>query len=266
MVGIGVGARGPRPGRRPSGLVGRDRRGPPARASWPDRLAPASGPCHALVILPASADGRDLAPRLAAGWAGPWWTQAVERRLRPAPRRRRPGTGSGHGVPARRPGAAAGGGRRAGGGHPGARFSRAVARPDPEVTAVRRAPRRHPGPRRSPPAGHRSRLDPRSSPPRAGPPHHGPGRRHPGGGRAGRDWPRAADDRRAVRGLRPAGAGGRGLGGSAGATRVATDAGWTGYERQIGTTGVTIDPDLYIALGVSGAAQHIGGLGSPGTS
>ena len=53
------------------------------------------------------------------------------------------------------------------------------------------------------------------------------------------------------------------LGGSAGATRVATDAGWTGYERQIGTTGVTVDPDLYIALGVSGAAQHVGGLGAP---
>jgi electron transfer flavoprotein alpha subunit len=53
------------------------------------------------------------------------------------------------------------------------------------------------------------------------------------------------------------------LGGSAGATRVATDAGWTGYERQIGTTGVTIDPDLYVALGISGAAQHTGGIGSP---
>jgi electron transfer flavoprotein alpha subunit len=53
------------------------------------------------------------------------------------------------------------------------------------------------------------------------------------------------------------------LGGSAGATRVVTDAGWTGYERQIGTTGVTIDPDLYIAFGVSGAAQHLGGLGAP---
>ncbi len=53
------------------------------------------------------------------------------------------------------------------------------------------------------------------------------------------------------------------IGGSAGATRVATDAGWMGYERQIGTTGVTIDPDLYIALGVSGAAQHVGGIGAP---
>ncbi len=53
------------------------------------------------------------------------------------------------------------------------------------------------------------------------------------------------------------------LGASAGATRVITDAGWMGYDRQIGTTGVTVDPDLYLALGVSGASQHIGGLGSP---
>lgn len=53
------------------------------------------------------------------------------------------------------------------------------------------------------------------------------------------------------------------LGASAGATRVATDAGWLGYDRQIGTTGVAVDPDLYLALGVSGASQHTGGLGTP---
>lgn len=53
------------------------------------------------------------------------------------------------------------------------------------------------------------------------------------------------------------------LGASAGATRVATDAGWIGYERQIGTTGVAVHPDLYVAFGVSGAAQHVGGLGDP---
>ena len=53
------------------------------------------------------------------------------------------------------------------------------------------------------------------------------------------------------------------LGASAGATRVVTDAGWVGFERQIGTTGVTIDPDLYLAFGISGASQHTGGLGAP---
>ncbi|WP_232794011.1 mycofactocin-associated electron transfer flavoprotein alpha subunit [Pseudofrankia saprophytica] len=53
------------------------------------------------------------------------------------------------------------------------------------------------------------------------------------------------------------------LGASAGATRVVTDAGWMGYERQIGTTGITLDPELYIAFGVSGASQHTGGLGAP---
>jgi electron transfer flavoprotein alpha subunit len=53
------------------------------------------------------------------------------------------------------------------------------------------------------------------------------------------------------------------LGAAAGATRVVTDAGWIAPERQIGTTGVSIDPDLYVALGVSGATQHTGGLGSP---
>ncbi|MHB1710258.1 MAG: mycofactocin-associated electron transfer flavoprotein alpha subunit, partial [Acidimicrobiales bacterium] len=53
------------------------------------------------------------------------------------------------------------------------------------------------------------------------------------------------------------------MGASAGATRVATDAGWVGHERQIGTTGALVDPDLYVAFGVSGAVQHVGGLGSP---
>jgi electron transfer flavoprotein alpha subunit len=53
------------------------------------------------------------------------------------------------------------------------------------------------------------------------------------------------------------------LGASAGATRVVTDAGWAGFERQIGTTGVAIDPDLYVAFGISGASQHTGGLGAP---
>jgi len=53
------------------------------------------------------------------------------------------------------------------------------------------------------------------------------------------------------------------LGASVGATRVVTDAGWLDHDRQIGTTGVTVRPRCYVAFGVSGAAQHIGGLGTP---
>jgi len=56
---------------------------------------------------------------------------------------------------------------------------------------------------------------------------------------------------------------GAALGASAGATRVVTDAGWMSYDRQIGTTGVSVNPELYIAFGISGAAQHVGGLGAP---
>ena len=53
------------------------------------------------------------------------------------------------------------------------------------------------------------------------------------------------------------------LAASAGATRVVTDAGWMSYDRQIGTTGVAVSPELYVAFGISGAAQHLGGLGAP---
>ena len=50
---------------------------------------------------------------------------------------------------------------------------------------------------------------------------------------------------------------------SMGATRVITDRGWVSHERQIGTTGVVVDPTLYIAFGISGAVQHTSGLGQP---
>jgi len=53
------------------------------------------------------------------------------------------------------------------------------------------------------------------------------------------------------------------LGASMGATRVVTDAGWVGHDRQIGTTGVMVDPKLYLAFGISGAVQHTAGLGHP---
>lgn len=48
-----------------------------------------------------------------------------------------------------------------------------------------------------------------------------------------------------------------------GATRVITDRGWVSHERQIGTTGVVVDPRLYVAFGISGAVQHTAGLGNP---
>jgi electron transfer flavoprotein alpha subunit len=48
-----------------------------------------------------------------------------------------------------------------------------------------------------------------------------------------------------------------------GATRVITDRSWVHHDKQIGTTGVVVDPRLYISFGVSGAVQHTAGLGSP---
>lgn len=53
------------------------------------------------------------------------------------------------------------------------------------------------------------------------------------------------------------------LGASLGATRPIADHGWVPFERQIGTTGTTVHPRLYIALGISGAVQHVSGLGDP---
>jgi electron transfer flavoprotein alpha subunit len=53
------------------------------------------------------------------------------------------------------------------------------------------------------------------------------------------------------------------VGASMGGTRVVMDLGWIPFERQIGTTGVIVDPELYIAFGISGAVQHSAGLGTP---
>jgi electron transfer flavoprotein alpha subunit len=206
--------------------------GAPAFGAWAAGLVPFLAPYHA-ILLPASADGRDLAPRLAAAMGRPLLAGATEYRDDEVRLTRCGGLLSEH-VTADGPVVVTL--------QPGVRGTepRRRSRPVPEPIAVRLD-------------GRHDAVVLDVSPPDPGTMDLAESRRIMAGG-AGLRGP--ADFRLLARTAAAIGA-------SMGATRVVADLGWVAHERYIGTTGVAVDPDLYVALGISGAIQHVTGLGAP---
>lgn len=206
-------------------------------ASWAARLATLAPVREAeIVVLPASADGRDLAPHLARRLGRPLWANAVAVDEHGAQL-----VGDGglalHDVVHEEPTVVTL--------QPGVRGIEPAADAAPEVTRLDAEPAA---------VSSRGRCDVVAVlPPDVTTMDLAEAERIVGGG-AG------LDDRERFRTLTAIGTA---IGASMGATRVITDRGWVGHERQIGTTGVVVDPRLYLAFGISGAVQHTAGLGAP---
>ena len=206
--------------------------GDPAFGAWAAALAPVLTPYHA-ILLPASPDGRDLAPRLAAALGRPLLAGATEYRHDEVRLARCGGLLAEH-VAVDGPVVV-------------------TLQPGVRGTEPRRGSRPVPDPLAVTPGGGHDAVVLDVSPPDPGTMDLAESRRIMAGG-AGLRGP---EDFRLL--ARTAAA----IGASMGATRVVADLGWVAHERYIGTTGVAVDPDLYVALGISGAIQHITGLGAP---
>jgi electron transfer flavoprotein alpha subunit len=206
-----------------------------APGEWARQLAPLVASEH-LIVLPASPDGRDLAPRLAAELERPLFAGAMELRDHTVTTVRHGGrvlvdhTVSGPSVVTLQPGV------------------RGVSlHGDPVAADVV-----HVRPELDGPAAADAQLE-ELLPPDVSTMDLSEAPRILGGG-AGLDGAERFVQLAEIAAV---------LDASMGATRVITDRGWIGHHRQIGTTGVVVDPQLYLAFGISGAVQHTAGLGHP---